>query len=234
MKALLRVSPQGLEHAADQAALAKQKARSADPGAPLPQGAVVVQVINSLTQQICKKYQADAPEPGQAPLVRAAQGQVEVKGGALVLRLLGAVPQPHGLETLFAALKQLRVAEQPVGKHGGEVFGRRGDGQPMPRVKVSHDFQALTGPCFPVVEQPMLLDLAVEQRMNSPMGCLLAYEALRLCGEFFLQSRRQGFEPAANRVHEKLLAKGEAHGQGIEYGGTKGIPAKPMAWHRGI
>ena len=48
MKARLRVSPQGLEHAAEHAALAKQKARGTDPGAPLPQGAVVVQVIHSL------------------------------------------------------------------------------------------------------------------------------------------------------------------------------------------
>src|SRR6185369_10572243 len=94
----------GLVGFADQAALAEQVGSGALPGAPLPQRPVAAEVVHGLAQRVAQEDRGDAPEPGDAPFVAAAQRLVQVEGRALVLGLLRTVPEPERREAgVFAA-----------------------------------------------------------------------------------------------------------------------------------
>ncbi len=214
-----------------QAMPAQQVAPRAAPSGPAPQRAVAPQVGHGLAQGVGQEEHGDATHPLHAPFVVAAQGLVQVEGGALVLGLFGAVPQPQGLQARLAAGQHLGVAQQPLGEQGGEVLIGGGDAQGVAHVGASQQLHARLGARRPVVHQAVFFDLCVEQRVDAAVCGLLAHEALYLRVPARALVLRQGLGAIAHGVDEELLAHREAHRQRVEPGGEEGVAAAPMARH---
>src|SRR5437868_11685726 len=67
---------------AHDAALAEQVRSRRLPRAPFPQRAVAAQVVDGLAQRVAQEDPGDALHPLHAPLMAAAQGDVDVEGDA--------------------------------------------------------------------------------------------------------------------------------------------------------
>ena len=111
--------------AAEQAIFGQQELVAAFPSAEFEQLAVMPKVAQRLPQHIGQKLHCDEVEQFDAPFFAAAQGFVDVKGGAAVLGFFCAVPEPHGFEALFRTVKDFGVAQHPLGKDGCEMLHPR-------------------------------------------------------------------------------------------------------------
>jgi hypothetical protein len=217
------------EIAAQQAVAAEQETGCADPGSPLPQRAVMPQVAHRLAQGVRQEDQRHAAHPPGAPGVVAAERQVEVEGGALVLGFLGAVPQPQGLQARLAARQPVGVGQHPVGQDGGEVFVGGGDGQAVARVQPLQLLQPCARTRRPAVDQALPVQVRVEQAVQPPVRGLLADETLHLVPQRGLPLGRQGLQAVAHGIDEELLADRKAHRQRIEERGAEHVAPAPVA-----
>ena len=84
----------------------------------------------------------------------------------------------------------------------------------------------------PVVDQPVVGQMRVEQAMDSPMCCLLANEVLHFIGITVLVFEWQGLEAVADRINKKLLSDRKAHGQCVEKCRGEGVATAPVALQR--
>ncbi len=127
------------------------------------------QVGQRLVHQVAEEHQRDAAEPARAPFVGTSGGPVDVEGHALVLELLGAVPQPHRAQPRLGAVEDPRMREQPLGEHGREVLGGGRHRERVARIGAFHQRQPLARALGPAVDQALLLEVVVEQRMDAPV-----------------------------------------------------------------
>ena len=219
----------GLAH---QAALAEQRACGAGPGAPFPQRAIAAQVQHRLAQHIAEEHHRDAAEPGDAPLVVAAQRLVKVEGGVLVLGLFGAVPLPHRRQARLGALQYLGVGQQPFGQQGGEVLVGSGHGQRMAWIGACKQLHALLRTRGPFIGEALLVEVAVEQCVDAAVRGFLPDKAAHLVGKLRLLVRGQGLVAVTHGVDEELLAHRKAHRQRIEQRRAKRVATAPVARKR--
>jgi hypothetical protein len=91
---------------------------------------------------------------------------------------------------------------------------------------------ALAGARAPGVDQALVFEVRVEQRVNAAVRGFLPDEAAHVGTVLFLHLGRQRGHGVAHGVDEKLLAEGEAHRQGVEESGRECIAAAPVAGKR--
>ena len=103
MKVLAQVVAPLRHVAANHAVLGKQQFGGTAPGADAEQSAVVPEVAHGLARQVPHEDKAHVVKHPNPPHMAAAHGLVDVKGGAAVLGLFGAVPEPQGLQALLSA-----------------------------------------------------------------------------------------------------------------------------------
>ena len=77
----------------------------AAPGAPAKQCFVVPQVAHGLAQHVHGKGECDVLQQLEPVAFITPQGFVQVKRGAAVFGLFGAVPHPQGLQARLCALQ---------------------------------------------------------------------------------------------------------------------------------
>ena len=150
-----------------------------------------------------------------------------------MLRLFGGMPTPHGAHAGLGGGKPAVVAQGSIGKHGGAMLVRGGDRQQVARVDavVFAKLYAPRRPMLPAVDQALLFQLRVVQRVHMTVGGFLTDE---LCagvaqGGVFFKVWQQAQSPT-HRVNKRLLTHRETHGQRVVILAAKSIATMPVAF----
>ena len=124
------------------------------------------------------------------------------------------------------------MGQQPFGQQRGEVLVGSRHGQGVAWVGSGKKLHALLRAGRPFVDQALLFEVPIEQRMDAAVSGLLSDEAAHLVGKLRMLLGRHGFVPALHSVDEELLPHREAHRQRIEERRAKRIAAAPVAVKR--
>jgi len=133
-----------------------------------------------------------------------------------------------------AAERSARVGEQVLGQDRRQVLGGRGGADRGADVGALEGLDAAQRPRLPVVDQALLRQMRVEQRVDAPVGGLLPDEGLDRRLEARTLVLGQRLHACAHRVDEELLARRKAHRQRVEPGGAERIAAAPVRVGRRI
>jgi hypothetical protein len=143
------------------------------------------------------------------------------------------MPLPQQHQALLGARQRLSMAQQVFGQDGGEVLGGGRHGHGHPRVQACQALDAAADARLPMVDQALLSQVRIEQGMDAPVRGFLADETAQLGIEGLALRLGQGLRTSPHRVHEELLTRREAHGQGIEESRAKCVAAMPVPCRRG-
>ena len=185
-----------------------------------------------MTKGVGEKKPGDATHPKQAPVVVAAQSQVNVKRGASVFAFFAGMPEPEVFQAWLGVVKKPGVGQQPVGQQGGEMFSgcRRGHG--VSDVKALDVGNAFGGAFFPVIDHALGQQMLVVEVVQTAVGGFLAHKGFDVISMCVLQFRWQLFEAFANRIQKKLFAHGKTQRKGVHERRTERIATVPAQGKR--
>src|SRR5690606_27018480 len=128
----------------------------------------------------------------------------------------------------FSACHRIGIRQQPIGKNRREMLGRRRDRQSVAQILSLQYLRSRQRALRPAVDQALVLQVLVEQRVYATVGRFLTDEAANLGFPIGALIRRERGESFAYRIDEELLAKRKTHRQRVEEGGLECIAAAPM------
>ncbi len=166
-------------------------------------------------------------------MVPTPGGAMHVKADGLVLGLLGGMPQPHPRDFgRHDAAEFLRIVQQRVGRHRGEMLERAGQRQTegarhSPQHPEGGHGHALGAAAIGIVARQHgiagQVDLVVHGFLVDEAAHLLAQERI---GDLVLVG--------AHRGDEEPLGRGKAERRGIEHRLERSAGRKPRAGRDGI